>query len=48
MQRKTETLEVGTTAPGFALSAANRDGQFALDNLVAHGPVVLEFLRGTW
>lgn len=48
MQNCTETLQVGRRAPDFSLSAANREGIFSLASLLAHGPVIVEFLRGTW
>jgi peroxiredoxin len=48
MRDKTETLAVGDQAPEFTLRAANRDGTFRLGTLLAGGPLVLEFLRGTW
>jgi len=48
MKNNTETLEIGSRAPDFLLSAANRDGTFTLGGLLAHGPLILEFLRGTW
>jgi peroxiredoxin len=48
MAERTETLSVGLQAPEFALTAANREGKFSLTELRARGPVVLEFLRGTW
>ncbi len=48
MQARTETLEIGSSAPEFSLAAANREGRFALTALLQHGPVILEFLRGTW
>lgn len=48
MKNRTETLEIGSLAPYFSLGAANRDGVFALDGLLAQGKLVLEFLRGTW
>ncbi len=48
MQRLTETLEIGSKAPPFTLGAVNREGQFLLDDLIARGPLILEFLRGTW
>ncbi|MGA2005244.1 MAG: hypothetical protein ABSG70_17795 [Terriglobales bacterium] len=49
MQRdRTETLEVGSTAPDFSLSAANREGMFSLRSFLDHGPLIFEFLRGTW
>ncbi|MGA9530029.1 MAG: hypothetical protein WBS24_18085 [Terriglobales bacterium] len=48
MQSRTETLEVGARAPDFSLAAANRDAVFTLGGLLAQGPLILEFLRGTW
>ena len=45
---ETETLKVGDRAPEFELSAANRDGAISLKQLLERGPVILEFLRGTW
>jgi len=48
MKDRTETLEVGSLAPHFSLGAANREGNFTLDSLLAGGMLVLEFLRGTW
>ena len=48
MNSRTETLEIGSLAPYFSLPAANREGSFSLDSLLAEGKLVLEFLRGTW
>ena len=48
MENRTETLEVGSLAPYFSLGAANREGTFTLDGLLAGGALVFEFLRGTW
>ena len=48
MKNRTDTLEVGAVAPEFSLLAANREGTFALGGMLAHGTLVLEFLRGTW
>jgi peroxiredoxin len=48
MKNNTETLEIGLRAPDFSLPAANRDGIFTLGGLLAQGPLILEFLRGTW
>ena len=48
MQNRTETLEIGSRAPNFSLSAANREGNFSLASLLGRGPVIVEFLRGTW
>ncbi len=42
------TLNVGDRAPDFTLTAANREGTFSLAQLLARGPLILEFLRGTW
>jgi peroxiredoxin len=44
----TETLGIGSRAPEFSLPAANREGQFTLSSLRSQGPVIVEFLRGTW
>jgi hypothetical protein len=43
-----ETLRVGDAAPQFALHPANREGVFRSADLLARGPLILEFLRGTW
>ena len=54
MKDRTETLGVGDSAPEFTLAAANDTpvakvrGTVSLAQLVARGPVILEFLRGTW
>jgi|HubBroStandDraft_6_1064221.scaffolds.fasta_scaffold88881_2 hypothetical protein len=49
MQNRTETLEVGSRAPEFALPSANSEGKlFALSIMLGNGPVIVEFLRGTW
>ena len=48
MARSSETLEVGDRAPEFTLAAANRSGEFSLSAELSRGPVILEFLRGTW
>jgi len=48
MQDSTETLRVGSRAPEFLLTAANREGNFSLSELLRQSPLVLEFLRGTW
>ena len=48
MKERTETLELRSLAPYFSLGAANREGTFTLDGLLAEGALVLEFLRGTW
>ena len=48
MKNRTDTLEVGSSAPDFSLTAANREGTFTLGGLLAKGTLILEFLRGTW
>ncbi len=48
MKSVSDTLKIGDPAPHFILTAANRDGEFTLDQYTAKGPVLLEFLRGTW
>jgi hypothetical protein len=47
MLEETATLKVGERAPEFELAAANRGERFTLAGAL-RGPVVLEFLRGTW
>jgi hypothetical protein len=48
MKDRTETLEVRSLAPYFSLAAANREGTFTLEGLLAQGNLILEFVRGTW
>jgi len=48
VKNRTETLEVRSIAPYFSLGAANREGTFTLDGMLAEGTLILEFLRGTW
>jgi peroxiredoxin len=48
MKEKTETLAVGDRAPEFTLPAANQEGTFSLSQWLRRGPLILEFLRGTW
>jgi peroxiredoxin len=48
MKNRTETLEIGSRAPDFSVTAANREGTFTLAGLLAQGTLILEFLRGTW
>jgi len=48
MQSRTDTLAIGAEAPQFSLRAANREGKFALGDFLERGPLILEFLRGTW
>jgi len=45
---RTDTLEIGSRAPEFSLTAANREGLFTLSGLIERGTLILEFLRGTW
>lgn len=45
---RTETLEIGSSAPAFSLGAANREGKFTLSGFLERGPLILEVLRGTW
>jgi hypothetical protein len=47
-QNQTATLEVGARAPEFSLIAANHEGNFLLSSMLGRGPVIIEFLRGTW
>lgn len=44
----TDTLNIGDKAPDFALNAVNRTEKYSLSDLRKHGPVIVEFLRGTW
>ena len=48
MSDRTETLAVGSRAPEFLLSAANRDGIFSLSGFLSRATLIAEFLRGTW
>ncbi len=48
MAAESATLKVGDRAPEFSLTAANRAETITLSGLLARGPVILEFLRGTW
>jgi len=48
MKNVTETLGIWSQAPEFSLTAANRQGEFSLAELRVRGPVIMEFLRGTW
>ena len=48
MKDRTDTLEIGIAGPDFSLSAANHDGIFNLGGFLGQGPLILEFLRGTW
>jgi hypothetical protein len=48
MKHSTATIEIGSPAPEFSLTAANREGAFTLGGLLAQGKLILEFIRGTW
>jgi len=48
MSDRTETLTIGSRAPEFLLSAANRDGILSLSGFLSRGVLIVEFLRGTW
>ncbi len=45
---KDSAVRVGARVLDFTLAAANRPGTFTLSKLVKQGPVIVEFLRGTW
>jgi peroxiredoxin len=42
------TLKLGDRVPDFVLFAANRPGAWSLEESRQRGPVIVEFLRGTW
>ena len=48
MKNTTETLGIGSRAPEFQLDLAAEDRQWKLSDWTPKGPVVLEFVRGTW
>ena len=48
MPGSSHTLRIGDRAPEFTLAAANRSETYSLPQVLARGPVILEFLRGTW
>jgi hypothetical protein len=49
VQNRTETLAVGLQVPEFSLPSANWEGCiFTLSTMLERGPVIVEFLRGTW
>ncbi|HZQ19387.1 MAG TPA: hypothetical protein VFA90_11740 [Terriglobales bacterium] len=48
MKNQTDTLGIGSIAPAFTLAAANRTGTFSLSELLQRGPLIVEFMRGTW
>jgi hypothetical protein len=41
-------VRVGVRVSDFTLPAANRPEVFVLSEMLKHGPVIVEFLRGTW
>ena len=43
-----QALRIGDRAPEFTLAAANRSEIYSLPPVLARGPVILEFLLGTW
>jgi hypothetical protein len=48
LMETTTTLKAGDVAPNFCLGAANSDEIICLNNVLRHGPAIIEFLRGTW
>jgi len=48
MDQHSSTLKVGDAAPDFTLAPANGNRAVTLSGLLTFGPVVIEFLRGTW
>jgi hypothetical protein len=48
MARESSTLKVGDRAPEFMLLAANLPQAVSLRAFLESGPVIVEFLRGTW
>jgi len=48
MAMESSTLHVGDRAPEFMLLAANLPQAVSLKYFVEHGPLIVEFLRGTW
>ncbi|HTD25049.1 MAG TPA: hypothetical protein VK738_20530 [Terriglobales bacterium] len=48
MTERSDTLQIGDLAPAFSLAAANQPGTFSLAEVRGRGPVIVEFLRGTW
>ncbi len=42
------TLQPGDPAPDFSLITLNAKSPITLKSLLKRGPVILEFLRGTW
>jgi hypothetical protein len=48
MAKGSSTLQLGDRAPEFMLLAANMPQAVSLTHFLQHGPIVVEFLRGTW
>lgn len=48
MARNSSTLKVGDRAPEFMLLAANMPQAVSLKAILESGPMIVEFLRGTW
>jgi hypothetical protein len=48
MTERSDILQIGDLAPAFSLAAANQPGTFSLAEVRGRGPVIVEFLRGTW
>jgi peroxiredoxin len=48
MAETSTTLKLNDLAPDFALDAANTSATYKLSEFLKQGPIVLEFLRGTW
>jgi len=48
MTSRTDNLTVGDHAPEFELPTAANDASFSLSSLLSRGPLIVEFLRGTW
>ena len=48
MTSRTDNLTVGDRAPDFELPTAANDMHFSLSCLLTRGPLIVEFLRGTW
>jgi hypothetical protein len=44
----THILQVGERAADFELGGANVSASVSLAQLLTRGPVIIEFLRGTW
>jgi peroxiredoxin len=48
MGKQSATVAVGQRVPEFTLSPANGAEPVSLAALLQRGPVIIEFLRGTW